>query len=159
NALELRQQRALEWVEAVSSDPATFNESLVSSEEFQDGFVVALEDYIKLRDYLKRRIALKAFKEFATSRDKVEFPLERYNDTLKKRSPASLRTLAFIKNEVLPVMEKRVEVEDEGDLGYTKTSPDDRPFSKYDPTGKLSTMGDQLTELEFLGLVKQVSSY
>lgn len=159
NALELRQQRALEWVEAISSDPATFNENLVNSEEFQDGFVVALEDYIKLRDYLKRRIALKAFKEFATSNDKVEFPLERYNDTLKKMSPASIRTLAFIKNEVLPIMEKRVEIEERGDLGYAKTSPDPRPFSRYDQTGKISTMSDQLAELEFLGLVRQVSSY
>ena len=103
NALELRQQRALEWVEAISNDPSDFSEELVKSEEFQDGFVVALEGYIKLRNFLKRRVAVKMFKEFAVAEDKVEFQLERYNDTLLKISTASIKTLAFIKAEILPM--------------------------------------------------------
>lgn len=144
NAMQLRQKRVLEWVQAIIDNPAAFNESIVSSQEFQDGFVVALEDYLKLRDFLKRRIAVKVFKEFASSDDKVEFPLERFNDTLKKVSPASLRTLAFIKNEVLPVMERE---------------PDATQFSKYIDANKLSSIGDQLNELEFLGLAMQVSGY
>lgn len=158
NALELRQKRALEWIEAIQSDRSTFNESIVKSKEFQDGFIVGLEDYIKLRDSLKRRIGLKVFKEFASSNDKVEFPLERFNDTLKKISPASLRTLAFIRRDILPVMESLITLEQHGDLGV-KIPSASRPFSRYDQTGKLSTMDDQLIELEFLGLVRQVSSY
>lgn len=159
NAMELRQQRVLEWVEAIQNDPSTFNQSVVNSEEFQDGFIAGLEDYIKLRAFLKRRIALKIFSEFADSSDKVEFPLERYNDTLKKISPASLRTLSYIKNEVIPVMERHMKIEEQTDIGYAKTLPDSRPFSTYDEPGKLKEMNEQLTELEFLGLVKQVSSY
>ncbi len=108
NALELRQQRALEFVEAIQSDPTTFNTSVVKSEEFQDGFVVALTEHIKMRNFLKRRIALKIFKEFANSDDKVEFPLERFYDTLSKLSKSGIKTLAFIKEEVLPVREQAV---------------------------------------------------
>ena len=108
NALELRQQRALEFVEAIQNDQTAFNKSVVQSEEFQDGFVVALTEYIKLRNFLKRRIALKMFKEFATSEDKVEFPLERYYDTLNKLSTAGIKTLAFIKTEILPAREQAV---------------------------------------------------
>lgn len=159
NALELRQQRALEWVEAIQSDQSLFNKSVVESEEFKDGFIVGLEDYIKLRDHLKRRVALKAFKEFASSDDKVEFPLERYNDTLRRISPASLRTLAFIKSEILPTMERQIAAEAQSDLGYTKPSSTPPPLSRYDHTGRLATMEEQLSELEYLGLAKQVSSY
>ncbi|HRN96982.1 MAG TPA: hypothetical protein PLZ58_00825 [Candidatus Saccharibacteria bacterium] len=158
NALELRQQRALEWVEAIQNDQSAFNEQVVNSEEFQDGFIAGLEDYIKLRSYLKRRTALKVFKEFASTADKIEFPLERYNDTLKKISPASIRTLAFIKHEILPIMERRLEVYNGGEPGI-KMPTNPHAFSTYDETGKLKSMTDQLAELEYLGLIRQVSSY
>jgi hypothetical protein len=108
NALELRQQRALEFVEAIQNDPSTFNNTVVSSEAFQDGFVVALTEHIKIRNFLKRRIALKMFNEFAKTEDKVEFPLERFYDTLSKLSTASIKTLAFIKNEILPMREQGI---------------------------------------------------
>lgn len=108
NALELRQQRALEFIEAIQNDPRTFNGTLVQSEEFQDGFVVALTEHLKLRNFLKRRVALKIFNEFAKSEDRVEFPLERFYDTLSKLSTSGIKTLAFIKQEVLPAREQAV---------------------------------------------------
>jgi hypothetical protein len=108
NALELRDKRVLEFVEAIQNDQATFNRTVVSSEEFQDGFVVALTEHIKIRNFLKRRIALKMFKDFANSDDKVEFPLERFYDTLNKLSTSGIKTLAFIKEEVLPAREQAV---------------------------------------------------
>lgn len=165
SAVELRRQRALEWVQSVIENPTIFTEQIVSSQEFQDGFVVALEDYLKLRDYMKRRIALKTFKEFASSNDKIEFPLERYNDTLKKISPASLRTLAFVKYSVLPAME--IKIREDVQKKYSNTDKPiewwyeremkSEPFSKYDNTGKLASMSEQLGELQFLGLVRSVS--
>lgn len=108
NALELRQQRALEFVEAIQKDPSTFSSTVVSSEAFQDGFVVALTEHIKIRNFLKRRIALKMFNEFTNSEDKVEFPLERFYDTLSKLSAAGIKTLAFIKFEILPMREQGI---------------------------------------------------
>lgn len=159
NALELRQQRALEWVESIQNNPSLFNEGVVNSDEFKDGFIVGLEDYIKLRDYLKRRVALKVFKEFASSDDKVEFPLERYNDTLRKISPASLRALAFIKKEIVPKMERQIEMEAQSGVGFVDLKSKPRSFSSYDHTGQLAAMQEQLSELEYLGLARQVSSY
>lgn len=108
NALELRQQRVLEFVEAIQNDQPTFNKTVVSSEEFQDGFVVALTEHIKIRNFLKRRISLKIFKDFTISEDKVEFPLERFYDTLNKLSTSGIKTLAFIKTEILPAREQAV---------------------------------------------------
>jgi len=108
NALDLRQQRALEFVEAINNDPSTFTQEIVSSEAFQDGFVIALTEYIKIRNFLKRRIALKIFKEFTASGDKVEFPLERFYDTLSKLSTSGIKTLGFIKSEILPMREQGI---------------------------------------------------
>lgn len=76
NALELRQQRVLEFLEAIQNDPITFKETVVSSEAFQDGFVFSLTEHVKIRNFLKRRIALKMFNEFAKSDEKIEYPLE-----------------------------------------------------------------------------------
>ena len=56
-------------------------------------------------------------------------------------------------------MEQHVEMMDGSELGYTGSLSKPQPFSGYDQTGRLNTMSDQLTELEYLGLVKQVSNY
>lgn len=108
NSLDLRQQRALEFIEAINNNPTVFTQEVVNSEAFQDGFVVALTEHIKIRNFLKRRIALKIFEEFVESNDKVEFPLERFYDTLSKLSSSSIKTLGFIKSEILPMREQGI---------------------------------------------------
>jgi len=172
NALELRQQRALEFIEAIQSDQSTFNKAVVSSEEFQDGFVVALTEYIKIRNSLKRRIALKMFNDFANSDDKVEFPLERFYDTLNKLSTSGIKTLAFIKSEILPLREQGVKDDLDGkNLGTEKpyewwyeqnlkSEPVSTYFSKwisdrYSPNSQLlkdrHNNGENIDDKELLG--------
>lgn len=109
NALELRQQRALEWVEMIRDNPTVFREELLESVEFQDGFIVALEDYLKIRTLLKRSMAGKIFADFAASADKEQFELERYNMTLRQISSSSLEFLSYLKTTVEPRQKKRVE--------------------------------------------------
>lgn len=124
NALALRQQRVLEFVEAIQNDQATFNKGVVSSEQFQDGFVVALTEHIKIRNLLKRRIALKMFNEFASSDDKIEFPLERFYDTLNKLSTSGIKTLAFIKSDIMPMREQAIR----DDLTSKNLENSDKPY-------------------------------
>jgi hypothetical protein len=114
NALELRQQRALEWVEMIRGNPAVFSKEVLESVEFQDGFIVALEDYLKLRALLKRAMARKIFTEFTRAKDKEQFELERYNMTLRQISPVSLRFMAYIKTTVELKRQERVEKTMEG---------------------------------------------
>lgn len=109
NALELRQQRALEWVEMIRDNPDVFRKEVLESVEFQDGFIVALEDYLKLRTLLKRAMARKIFTDFTQADDKGQFELERYNMTLRQISSASLRFMAYIKATVEPKRQERVE--------------------------------------------------
>lgn len=108
NAMELRQQRALEWVEMVRDNPSIFRKEILESPEFQDGFIVALEDYLKLRTLLKRAMARKIFTDFTRAENKEQFELERYNMTLRQLSPNSLKFLAYIKNTVEPKRQERV---------------------------------------------------
>ena len=58
--LVLRQQRALEWVEMVRDNPHIFTEQVLKDETFQDGFVFALEKYIRERIEEKRKIMQKS---------------------------------------------------------------------------------------------------
>lgn len=108
NALELRQQKALEWVEMIRDNPEVFREQLLKSQDFQDGFIVALENYLKIRTIIKRGMARKIFLGFAQSKDKENFELERYNATLNQISAAALDFLTYIKEHVEPRQKERV---------------------------------------------------
>lgn len=109
NAMALRQQRVSEWVEMVRDNPAIFREEVMNSTEFQDAFVVALEDYIKIRTVLKRGIAQKIFMGYATADDKERFELERYNMTLRQISADALGFLGYLKDTVEPRQRERVQ--------------------------------------------------
>jgi hypothetical protein len=108
NALELRQQRALEWVEMIRDNPNVFRKDLLESTEFQDGFIVALEDYLKIRTILKRAMARKIFTDFAQTTDMEQFELERYNATLRQISSDSLEFLRYLELTVVPRQKERV---------------------------------------------------
>lgn len=72
------------------------------------------------------------FKEFAATDNKVEFQLERFNDTLLKISTASIQTLAFIKETVLPLREEAIRVKlatDNMDIKAPSDPPDNgKPY-------------------------------
>lgn len=108
NALELRQQKALEWVEMIRDNPATFRKEILESADFQDGFIVALEDYLKLRTILKRGMAQKIFINFTNTQDKAQFQLERFNATLRQISADALRFMGYLKMVVEPKRQERV---------------------------------------------------
>ncbi|MGH7156854.1 MAG: hypothetical protein ACREGG_01965 [Candidatus Saccharimonadales bacterium] len=109
NALELRQKRALEWVEMVRNNPTVFSKEILQTEEFQDGFVAGLEHYMKLRVKDKRIVAQQIFTNFCGSPDKPNFPLERYDDTLVKISVEGLQYLAFLEKEIIPLRDIEIE--------------------------------------------------
>ena len=103
-----KQESVNEFVEFLRSHPDVFRKEVVESEEFRNGFVLAFQDYLKLRTKEKRLAAKQIFLDFAKSQEKSEFPIEQFDDTLLKISMHSLQTLAFIKKEVLPLKEKEL---------------------------------------------------
>lgn len=91
--MKLRQQKALEWVEMISGHPDVFIEKLLEQEEFQDGFVIALEKYLTERNEEKRKYFRSIFLGFASSTDKQLFPLEKFIHTLSQMSVEDIRVL------------------------------------------------------------------
>jgi hypothetical protein len=75
--LKLREQRALEWVEMVRDNPSAFTESILQDAKFQDGFVYALERYIREKNENKRTTMRAIFLGFALSSNQDRFELER----------------------------------------------------------------------------------
>jgi hypothetical protein len=75
--LKLREQRALEWVEMVRDHPSAFTELILKDAKFQDGFVYALERYIREKKEERRKMMRAIFLGFAQSDNQDKFELER----------------------------------------------------------------------------------
>lgn len=80
--MQLRQDRALKWIEMVRDNPKIFTQQILDSEPFQDGFVFAFEKYIKERNENKRKIVQNIFLGFGQSSDLNNFELEQYLNIL-----------------------------------------------------------------------------
>lgn len=91
--LKLREQRALEWVEMVRDNPSVFTENILKDTAFQDGFVYALENFIKERGGNKRNMMKKVFLDYATSTDREDFELERFYNVLNLLSHEDVQVL------------------------------------------------------------------
>lgn len=114
SALKLREQRAMEYVEFIRDNLSNFSQDIISTEWFQDGFVVTLEAYIKQRNREKRWIMQKIFLGFWTSENIEDFELERmlntinviWSDWLKLLWKLAIETMPYhveyIKNEIVP---------------------------------------------------------
>jgi hypothetical protein len=91
--LKLRQHKALEWVEMVRDNPEIFTQEILSQEEFQDGFVYALEKYILERSKKKCKYYRKIFLGFTKSDKKQDFELERFYYALSQLNEYDIEIL------------------------------------------------------------------
>ncbi|HWQ59758.1 MAG TPA: hypothetical protein VN420_01265 [Candidatus Fimivivens sp.] len=112
--MALKQERVNEYVEFIRDHPDAFRKQIVESEEFRDGFVIAFEDYLKLRSEEKRRLAKRVFLGFTVSENKEGFELERLDDVLSKISLPAISFLSFIKQEIFPLKESMIRTEMKG---------------------------------------------
>jgi len=97
--MKLRQKRALEWVEMIRDNSSIFTQKLLEQEEFQDGFVYALERYLIERSEEKRHIFRNIFLGFAEVDDKEKFPLEKFTHTLSQLSELDIAVLRDVDPE------------------------------------------------------------
>lgn len=109
NAMKIRQKKALEWVTMVYENQQLFTKKLLKNEQFQDGFVGALEDYLRLRTHLKRSIAQKIFISYANTDDQELFDLEKCNNTLRLISTNAINFMSFVNTDLEPLRQVRIE--------------------------------------------------
>ena len=96
HGLKLRQDRALEWVEMVRDNPNIFIDSILNDENFQDGFVYSLENFIRERNEEKRRIIKNVFLGFSESNSKEKFPIEKMCHALNQLSLSDIKVLSDV---------------------------------------------------------------
>lgn len=120
--LALKQDELNELLVFIQKHPKEFREEIVKSEEFRKGFIQFFDSYVKERFERKRKISREILLGFAISENKDAYELERLQDTLLKISPEALELLAFIKNEILPRLEKNVNTE----MSVMKYLPEDK---------------------------------
>lgn len=84
--IQLRQNRAVEFVKMIKDNPGIFTKQLLQTEEFQDGFVYTFQRYLSERAEEKRQIIKKIFCGFSQEENRRDFKLERLLYTLEQLS-------------------------------------------------------------------------
>lgn len=95
-AIALRQQKALEWVEMIQQNPAVFNEKILKSNEFQDAFVVSIENYIKQRSSDKRSVLRAIFLDYSAFPDPESYPLEKMQALVEQISISEMKVFSSL---------------------------------------------------------------
>lgn len=93
SSVELKTERLLEWVEMIKDNPKIFTEQLMKQEEFIDGFVYSLKEYLIQRNEEKRKYFRNIFLGFAQTEDKQNFPLEKFIHTLEQLTEVDIKVL------------------------------------------------------------------
>lgn len=110
-----KQQRLNEVASFIQEHPEQFRREIVESEEFKDGFVIFLADYLRSRTLSKREILKRIFLGFTSSNDKEAFELERMNSCVERMSIQSMEFLSFFSREILPQIQNKIIGEHEDD--------------------------------------------
>lgn len=142
--LKLRQERALAWVEMVRDNPSIFIESILIDENFQDGFVYSLENFIRERSEEKRSIIKKVFLGFAESDIKETFPIEKMFHSLNQLSLGDINVLGDIS------------VKESTDFNKSKNNSDDEDNNKkssYQIYGNTNKNRENIYNLINLGIL------
>lgn len=120
--MAIKQEEVNMFVEDMIKHPEIYREEIVSSKEFGDGFVLSFENYLRARTEEKRRYIRNVLMGFAKSTNKKDFQMERLQDTILKISTEGIDQILFIKQEVLPIIQKGV---DDEMVRYKSTIPEE----------------------------------
>lgn len=91
--IQLRRDRAIEFIEIIRDNPSIFTRKILETEEFQDGFVYTLQKYLSERTEEKRKIIKSIFLGFTKETDKDKFKLERMLYTVEQLSIEDIEVL------------------------------------------------------------------
>lgn len=83
-AIERRQDKALELIDYIKNNISIFTPEILSSEVFQDGFVLLMEKYIRERNNDKRLILQNILRGYIEAPDLLDYPLEEMADLVAR---------------------------------------------------------------------------
>lgn len=134
--MALKQEDVNEFVEFIRDNPETFRQEIVTSEEFQNGFVQSFKTYLEVRTQEKKKVVQNIFLGFTQSDNKEQFPLERLDSALLQISEHAIHQLVFIQEIILPYKEKTIrdeidEVKPTDPENWFLTTTQREPIWKY----------------------------
>ena len=98
---DLQQERVNDFVEYLKNNIDVFTKKVVETKDFQEGFVITFENYLKQRNEIKRKLIQNIFLGFSQSKNKTNFELERMYDLLNKMSGVDFLVLNKIASKSL----------------------------------------------------------
>ena len=104
--LAYKQEEINQFVEHLIDNQHTFTKDLFNQKEFQDGLVIFMDDYFKMRGTEKLRIARDIFTDFSKSRNMPLYPIEAYDDTLMRISQEGLRFIGILHSDIIPMKDQ-----------------------------------------------------
>lgn len=121
---DLQQEKVNEFVEYLKNNIDIFTKEVIRTKDFQEGFVITFENYLKQRNEKKRKVIRNIFLGFTQSKDKLNFELERMYDLLNKISPLELYILKKFnnnKNITIDYEDRNNEESDYDDIRYLQS--------------------------------------
>lgn len=105
--MALKQDEVNEVLDYINNNQQIFKKETVEKKDFQGGFLLFFEAYLKQRIAKKKQILKNIFSGFSLSNDKENYELERLNDCLVRMTIPTLEFIIFIKNTIVPTLEKQ----------------------------------------------------
>lgn len=102
------QEEVGEITKLIGEHPDKFREEIVKSKEFEKGFLLFFEQYLKQRAEEKKKILKNILLEYTLTENKTDYELERLNDSLVRVTIPTLKFLIFMRKEIIPVIEAEI---------------------------------------------------
>lgn len=150
------QQEKINWfVQYLEENKGEFSKELVQTDEFQEGFVLTFENYVRQRGETRRKLIEQIFLDFSRSVNKEEFELERMYRTSELISLESVRFLGFLQTVVIPTLSKDIQ---NGTASTLKLSEILADFFRRDNNNQVysefaNSYLEYLSELNVLGIL------
>lgn len=124
--LYVEQDKVNEVVMFIKENPEKFTKEIVSSTYFRTNFLKFLGDYLKQYNKEKREFLKKILLNNLKFENKRKYEIDRLNITLSQISISALKNLFWIKKEIIPVIEKSINL----DLLDYKNEKDPREINR-----------------------------
>lgn len=95
-------------IKFINEHPEEFSKKIIQTKEFEKGFVIFIEKYLKERIETKKEILKKILLGYAHSENKPKYELERLNDSVSRISLPTLEFLEFFLREIMPKINEKV---------------------------------------------------
>lgn len=152
SVFQFQQERINSFVEYLEENKNDFTKEILKTDDFQQAFVVTLENYLKIRQEEKLKIIKNIFLGYTKEVNKEKFELERFYSIVSQISIEGLEFLHFIELNIFKVGENKKELS-KGLVGFFGNREN---LPKY-PIN-FDTVKERLAELQSLGIVR-ISNY